>query len=270
MKSGSLRRDGVDLHYVDGGGRRALIFQHGLTATAQQVADLSPSLREVRQITLECRGHGLSPLGPGDRLSIRSFAEDVIALCAALGIERAAFAGISMGAAITQQIAVTHPALVEGLVLIRPAWIDRAAPANLRPYAEVGHLLAEHSPSTARAIFAAGETASMLRRAAPDNLASLLGMFDHSDPATTARLLLAIANDGPGTTEAEISQIAVPALVIGNRLDFAHPLDYAQKIHRLLRQSDFLEAPPKATNPASFRSEVTQAIERFMSRLWRT
>ncbi len=268
MTVGTFQRDGVALHYVDTGEGRPIVFQHGLGATARQVADIFPPLTAVRRITLECRGHGLSPAGPADRLSIPTFADDVVALCAALGIHRAVFGGISMGAAIAQRIAVAKPDLVEGLILVRPAWIDQDAPSNLLPFAEVGELLARHPPGPARELFLGGGTAAELGRSAPDNLASLLGMFDRPDPAATGSLLAAIANDGPGTTRGEIEKIAVPTLVIGNKVDFVHPLDTARRLHRLIRNSDFLEATPKATDPAAFRSEVMRAIDQFLGRLW--
>jgi pimeloyl-ACP methyl ester carboxylesterase len=241
-----------------------VIFQHGLGGSAQQVAEIFPILPAVRRITLECRAHGQSDAGPTDRFAIAAFAEDVVALSETLGIKRAILGGISMGATIAQRIAVTHSDLVEGLILVRRAWLDRAAPANLRPSAEVAQLLAHHPPDTARAQFLASPTAAELHRLAPDNLASLLNMFDSADPATTSTLLAAIARDGPGTTSDAIRKIAAPALVIGSKADFVHPLEYALALHGMIERSVFVEVTAKSVDLAAYRIEVAQAIERFL------
>ena len=76
------------------------------------------------------------------RLSIATFAEDVAAL-----IEDAAGGPVRAGRHLDGggdrlRLAVTRPDLVRALVLVRPAWVTDAGPANMAPNAEVGALLA--------------------------------------------------------------------------------------------------------------------------------
>ena len=78
------------------------------------------------------------------------FAGDILAAADAHDARRFVAGGISMGAAIALRLAVRHPDRVAALILARPAWVDTAAPENMRPYAEVAALLARMSPSDAR------------------------------------------------------------------------------------------------------------------------
>ncbi len=69
-----------------------------------------------RVTILDNRGSGRSG-SPSGSWSIEGMAEDVAALCAALGLNQAAFVGHSMGGHIAQWLAVKHPALVRRMVL---------------------------------------------------------------------------------------------------------------------------------------------------------
>ncbi len=44
--------------------------------------------------------------------------------------------GISLGAAVAVNVALRHPGRVLGLVLVRPAWIDRPLPENVALYCD--------------------------------------------------------------------------------------------------------------------------------------
>lgn len=71
---------------------------------------------DYRLITYDKRGHGLSsvPAGP---YSIESFADDLLELVEALGLERFALVGISVGGLIAQRFALDHAERIAGLVL---------------------------------------------------------------------------------------------------------------------------------------------------------
>lgn len=131
MQRGTFVRDGLRLSVARTGSGRPLIFQHGLGGDAGQPADVFPEHAGWQAVTLECRGHGQSEAGPADAFRIATFADDVAALIEAEGLAPLPLAGISMGAAIGLRIAATRPELVSALVLARPAWLDRAGPANM-------------------------------------------------------------------------------------------------------------------------------------------
>lgn len=242
-----------------------LLLQHGLCGSAQQTAESCPNDPALRLLTLECRGHGRSDAGPLDRLSIATFADDLIAWLTASGLPPLVLGGISMGAAIACRVAVQRPDLVRALVLVRPAWVAEVAPSNMRPNAEVGELLAAHpgDPAAARAAFEAGDTAHRLADEAPDNLTSLRGFFDRAPLDVTAALLQRISADGPGVSEAQLRALDVPALVVGHGHDVIHPWAQAERLAGLLSQARLQAITPKAVDKATYVADLHAALTGF-------
>jgi pimeloyl-ACP methyl ester carboxylesterase len=90
---------------------------------------------EFRLITLDTRGHGGSPVVDGP-YTVADLAADVLETLDDLGVERAAFVGVSLGGAIAQALALGAPERVAALGLLctsarfgdPPPWLERAAP----------------------------------------------------------------------------------------------------------------------------------------------
>ena len=257
-----LSRSGLRLAVYDAGGAGLpVVFQHGLCGDARQTAEAFPPDLRFRRITLECRGHGASELG--DDVSITTFAEDVAALIDTLP-GPVILGGISMGAAIALLLAVRRPELVRGLILVRPAWGCEAAPANMQPNAEVGDLLRRLPPDVGREAFATSATARALAAVAPDNLSSLMGFFTREPVTETARLLCAIAADGPGVSEADLARIAQPALVCGTPEDTIHPLALAVRLAKLIPGAGFAELPAKGRDKPAHIAALHAAMTEFL------
>jgi len=265
MDGASLVRGGVALHVDDAGGPGLpVVFQHGLGGDARQPAEAFPADAAFRRLTLECRGHGGSEAGQPDTFSIATFADDVAAMIERTGREPLVVGGISMGAAIALRLAVHRPGLVRGLVVVRPAWVTRAAPDSMRPNAEVGRLLATRPADAARQAFLASDTAARLAEQAPDNLASLLGFFDRPAQAVTAALLQAIAADGPGVSEEQVRAVAVPTLIVGHGRDLVHPLAHARALATLIPGARLAEITSKADDRARHMSDLHAAVSGFL------
>ena len=261
--------DGTMLSVDAAGDGPTVVFQHGLCGDAGQTAEAFPPDAGFRRVTIEARGHGRSQLGPLDRLSIATFADDIAAWIEVSGVAPVVIGGISMGAAIALRLAVRRPDLVRGLILARPAWITQSAPANMAPNAEVGRLLRDLPPQEARAVFLAGETGRRLAAEAPDNLASLSGFFSRQPVSATSALLRAISDDGPGVTEDDIRSLPMPALVIGHGRDSVHPLDYARRLASMIPKARLAEIMPKTENReryvAGFRDAMRQFLKEFQN-----
>lgn len=261
-------RDGLRLSVYDAGGDGLpVLFQHGLCGDARQTAEAFPDDHRFRLITLECRGHGTSDAGDAKYFSIDTFSRDLSALIGELGLEGFALGGISMGAAISLNLAIRHPGAIKGLVFARPAWVADRAPANMRPNVVVGEYLQAHASSTARELFMQSETARHLREEAPDNLASLTGFFDRAPLDVTASLVTSIGNDGPGVTAGEIAGISVPALVIGHERDYIHPLGHAVELAQLIPTARLTQITPKAIDKAAYVRDFHRALTNFLQEL---
>jgi pimeloyl-ACP methyl ester carboxylesterase len=91
---------------------------HGITASAMAWAQVADTLGgEMTLLAIDLRGRGGSShhLGP---YGIRAHAGDAVAVLDHLGVERALFAGHSMGAFVTALCAVEHPDRVGAVVLV--------------------------------------------------------------------------------------------------------------------------------------------------------
>ncbi len=110
--------NGIELAYTERGQGEPLILLMGLGADGSLWEDhVKAYERHFRCILLDNRGAGASdkPAGP---YTTEMMAEDVAGLMDALGIPRAMVAGISMGSAIAQQLALAFPDKVQSLLLI--------------------------------------------------------------------------------------------------------------------------------------------------------
>jgi pimeloyl-ACP methyl ester carboxylesterase len=261
----TLQRGGVALRGRDEGAGLPVVFQHGLGGDEAQIAEVFPDRDRYRRLTLECRGQGGSPAGDPANYSIATFADDVLAFATQRGVERFVIGGISMGAAIALRIAARHPERVIALVLARPAWLWQAAPANMRPYAEVAAHLRNPDVRHALADFEASDTAHRLAREAPGNLDTMRKFLAVKDRQGLASLLSAISGDGPGVSEAQARSIAVPTLVLGTSLDLAHPLAYVQTLAATVPGARFVEITPKATDAVRHVAEFRAALSAFLT-----
>ena len=110
--------DGRTIGFEDSGGDGpAVLFLHGFlmdrSMFGPQVEDLAP---EFRCISMDERGFGETPVdGP---FTYWDLADDAVGLLDELGVERAAFAGMSQGGFVALRAALRYPDRVRALVLI--------------------------------------------------------------------------------------------------------------------------------------------------------
>ena len=262
-----FRHGKLSLVYRDGGGTgMPLIFQHGLCADSGQTFPLLPAHPGFRPVTLECRGHGSSDIGPEASLSLATFADDLTAFIEQCIGKPVILGGTSMGATIALRLTVQRPDLVCALILVRPAWVTEGAPANLRSYTEIGRLLHYNKPDTAKFIFQKGTTAAGLAAEMPRNSKSLLALFDRQPTLVTAALLRRIAVDAPCICSEQLGEIIIPTLVIGQLADALHPLGHAEALARLIPHANFTVLQAKTASEPR-RIECRIAISRFLATL---
>jgi pimeloyl-ACP methyl ester carboxylesterase len=263
-----FERDGLSFNYLDRGRGTPFVFQHGLGGDVSQPAGVFSPPPGVRLLSLDCRGHGETrPLGAEERLSFSAFADDVVALMDRLRVRRAVVGGISMGAGVALNLALRYPQRAAGLVLSRPAWLDRRAPLNLRAYPVISRLLREHGAARGRELFAETEEYQELEEYEPragTYLAST--QFGRDGARENAAALQRLANDAPVRDLEGLRQIGVPSLVLVNRRDPTHPFGYGETLARWLPRAELVEAAPKAADPERHAREVQEAVRTFLAR----
>lgn len=216
-----------------------LLWSHGVffpidvddESTLGRVLGDAPHFTVIRWDT---RGHGRTPAAATveehrwDRLG-----DEVVALADALGIERFAAGGISMGAAVTLHAAVQAPERVAAMLLLAmpTAWETRAAEQqryrDLLAFASP-EALADHVQEDLDAIFPGGLPASLramvahLRAAEWGALERVIGGASQSDfPARAA-----------------LSGVRMPTLLRAWPDDSGHPLSTAEALAAALPQAD--------------------------------
>jgi pimeloyl-ACP methyl ester carboxylesterase len=264
----SFTHDGVNFHYRDSGEGVPFIFQHGLGGDTNQTFGIFHPPSGFRLLSLDCRAHGLTrPLGEAVKIGIASFTDDVVALLDRLGIGRAIVGGISMGAAVSLNLALRYPERVLALVLSRPAWLDRPPGGNVRVYTCMARLIRRHGARRAGELFRETGLYRAVRRSSSDAAESLLRQFQDPDIEETVVRLERIPGDSPCRSLKDLRKIAVPALVLANRQDPIHPYRFGEILARAIPGAEFAELTPKSIDKGRHGAEVQSFVASFLQRL---
>lgn len=104
------------------GGPVPVVLLHGLTDASTCWPTVLPRYAGTRPVVaLDARGHGGTPL-PDEPFTVAALAADAAEALRALDLGPALVVGHSMGGVTAEELALTAPELVAGLVLEDPAW----------------------------------------------------------------------------------------------------------------------------------------------------
>jgi pimeloyl-ACP methyl ester carboxylesterase len=131
---------GLRTAFADAGAGPAVVFVHASGGNLTHWTHVLPRLAaRHRVLALDLPGSGATDR-LRDRPSLHLLARHLYGLLDALGIERAAFVGHSLGGAVALELARTHPARTSRLVLLDPPglprppfWLRAAGHALLHP-----------------------------------------------------------------------------------------------------------------------------------------
>jgi N-formylmaleamate deformylase len=120
--SHTIQANGINLHYYrSGGDKPPLVLLHGFTDDGACWFPVTDSLaQDYDLIVPDVRGHGKSARIAGIGFSNEALMEDAAALIQALGLNRPAVLGHSLGAFTGLMLAATHPERVGCLLLEDP------------------------------------------------------------------------------------------------------------------------------------------------------
>jgi 3-oxoadipate enol-lactonase len=179
--------------------RHWLVLIQGLGFGRHGWEPVLPKLRRhFRLVLVDNRGSGHSSR-PAGSFAVADMAEDIVAVLDAAGIRRADVMGASLGGMVAQELAITHPERVEGLVLActTPGWPF----AYPMPVASIRLLMAT-----------AGLTAETALRCHTENALSARTVRDH--PELVDRLV-ELQRSQPPSTAALSAQATAGAWYVG-------------------------------------------------------
>jgi pimeloyl-ACP methyl ester carboxylesterase len=223
-----------------------LILVHGFPLSMAMWDPIRPGLAEVaRVITPDLRGFGASDKPMGD-YSMVSFADDLLRLIDALGLERIVLGGHSMGGYVALRFASSHRDRLAGLILVDSRAEADPAEGRARRDAAIARIEREGGGGFLDD-FVPNLIAESTRTRAPRFLAELraaaAGVPDH----VLIGCLLGM-RDRPDST-ALLRELDVAALVIVGADDAITPPASAQAMVALLPQATLAVIPGAGHTP---------------------
>ena len=210
--------------------RETILFVHG-AGGGQLTWSLQKGFfeRHVYPIVIELPGHGESG-GEGEQ-EVGRYAEHVHSFMRTLGLRKSFLVGHSMGGAIVQTLALRHPEVVKGIVLVGTGARLRVLPAILEG---IKSNFKETVPMITRYAFSRKAPQEFIEK----GIQQLMGVR----PEVLYGDFLAC--DHFDTME-ELEKIDLPTLIICGEEDELTPVKYSQYLHGRIKGSRF-EVLPKA------------------------
>jgi len=255
--------NGQRLYYEDtGGAGPAVIFSHGLFMDHEMFAPQVAALKDrYRCITWDERGHAGTASDTLEPFTYYDSANDLAALLAHLGIQRAVLAGMSQGGFLSLRCALTHPEIVRALILI-DTQAGREDPERLAGHMQLAQAWASAGLSDEMAAIIEG---IILGDGWP-GAAVWKAKWKTIKPVNMLGCMNTLATRDDVTPR--LGEITVPTLVIHGDADAAIELDLARTLATGVKGAELVVVPgaghaANLTHPET----VNPAIERFLDAL---
>lgn len=256
----TFQHNGLNFNYYDNqADGPVIVFQHGLTGDHGQTRSTFID-EHCRLITLNCRGHGGSDLGPVSELNISNFTDDVMALVDHLKLESVSVAGISLGAAMSAALAARYPDRIKSVTLVRPAFFTKGMPDSQQVHSVVANYIEIYGADKGLEKFRDTEIFEELSLQSPDNVSSLVSMFK-IDPERVIPLLRRMTTCDTCFDAELIRKSGIPFRVVGTFYDVIHPISKAEEICEALEIECVDIAYPKMLNRKRYNEDITEIIK---------
>ena len=108
----------ISINYQMEGKGKTIVFIHGLSDSLQYWNILTLNLKnDYKVLSFDLRGHG-ETTDSNKITTIDTYTEDLYCLLNELKIEKAVFIGLSLGGNIAMNMAITHPEMVSGIIIM--------------------------------------------------------------------------------------------------------------------------------------------------------
>jgi esterase len=260
----------MQLHYLTFGSQTSayaypLVLLHGLFGSGDNWGTIAKHfLQHYQVISVDLRNHGRSP--HSDSQSYTDMADDLLALCNTLGVDRINLLGHSMGGKVAMQFATDHPDKIEKLMVVDMA--PRAYPD------EHTHFMDAMLAVDLTSVQSRSEVDKALSKDIPEAMVRqfLLMNLVKSDSSSDAQLiwrinLPALKTNYPQLLQAvcEETRYEKPCLFIrGEHSDYVQDQDIAL-IQTHFLKAQFADLPTGHWVHAEQPQAFTTIVEKFLS-----
>ena len=247
------------------------IFGHGLLGSIEQLDEYMPALTTLygrsRLAMYDARGHGQSD-GPADPAAYTwaTLGEDMAALVAELGEERAILGGASMGAASALWVAIERPERCRALVLVMPPALGGSGVQSTEEKRAIQVL---EMLAAAVQNFGVEKTIELARNmpgfaANPDSAEEQERWLRAQNPLALTHAIRGVVA-APFHDPEAYRRVRVPTLVLAHEGDGLHPARAAQLLGEKVPDCTVHIAPDPEfwrTHPEEFLAEVNRFLDR--------
>ena len=252
-----------------GAGTRPMILAHGYGCDQAMWRSVAPAFADdYRVILFDHVGAGRSDLAAYDRRkysTLQGYADDLLEICAELGVEHGVFVGHSVSAMIGVLAAIKETERFDRLILIGPSprYIDDDGYAGGFSEADIRGLL-EFQESNYLGWAGNLAPAIMGNPDRPELAAELTNSFCRTDP-DIARQFAAVTF--LSDNRADLPKLAAPALILQCRDDLIAPIAVGEYVHRQLPNSELVILDATGHCPhLSAPEETIAAMRAFLGR----
>ena len=240
VEQGSFKHEGYTLAYELHGPEDGIpvLLMHGILLDASVNRDLAAPMVDAgfRVILLDLLGHGRSDRAEAAELRNDFFAEQAVACLDHLKLDQAVVGGLSLGAIVALQVAVTNPKRVRALLLEMPVMEEST------PFAAI--LLSPLIFATNYGAWLYRPVAKLLQRLPRPRSGIWEGVLNAmaQDPEAIRAILHGVLV-GPVVPPRRLRRkIQAPTLIIGHTGDWLHNLEDAKALAEELPNARLLTA----------------------------
>ena len=229
------------LHLVEQGKGFPILLGHGLCLDHEMWAPQIPALaKHFRVLALDFRGHGGSDL-PDEGCTLESFTQDVLRVADSLKLRRFGYAGLSMGGMVGMRLALAAPDRVAALALL-----DTDAEPDPRDTLEAYRRYLEVFRKKGPTALSVGKQLThfltpKFSKEHPEAMEGLRKRLLSNDRTAVYRASSAVFNRA--SVLKRLTALDIPTLVLAGTEDVVMPPERAQKIHRAISGSAYVEIP---------------------------
>ncbi len=229
---------------------------------------ISALAESYRVLTYDMRGHGDTETPESDSLNQMTFVQDLAGLLDALGIERTALIGYSMGGGIVRNFAASHPERVWGVVMSNGGRLD--PPPSATEEEAAARTMREERAAGIRAggmnsVFDGWLTqvyTPEFAAARPEIVEAHRAVMTANDPEKYIRVLSGMG----GASGVDLARVTAPALIIVGAGDEYTGPEAAQELAAALTgtTAEAQVFPTRHGTPFERHEEYNRALRAFL------